>query len=280
MPKVMGGLFLLAAVFTVLFLPGGTLSAYGQEPLSVSGITEPIKDVKLSATVAGTISAIFLDEGMVTRKGDVILELDKKLEALEVERRRFIWESKAELDAANARVSTLKSLLEATRELFDRTGSVSKEELEKMALDYELALAEKRRLEAAEERERIEYEMARETLGRRSLISPVQGTIIKLFLAPGETCEQNQPLVHIVDTSKGRFICNVEEWIGRTLRKGQSVDLKIRTGTKSVAKKGTIVFVSPVVDPASGLLEVKAEFDNRDGSVRPGIAGTMLLKAP
>ena len=41
---------------------------------------------------------------------------------------------------------------------------------------------------------------------------------------------------------------------------------------------GTVVFVSPVVDPASGLLEVKAEFDNKEGEVRPGIAGVMLLK--
>jgi RND family efflux transporter MFP subunit len=272
--------FLFTAVFALPFLTWETSSAKAKEPISVTGITEPIRDVELSATVAGTIAAVFMGEGMVIKKGDVILELDKKMEAFEVERRRIIWEGKAELDAAKAKVSTLKSLLEATRELFERTGSVSKEELDKLALDYELAVAEKRQLENAEERERIEYEMAKESLHRRSLISPVQGTIIKLFLDLGETCEENQPLAHVVDTSKGRFVCNVEEWIGRTLRKGQIVNLKIKTGMKSVARKGTIVFVSPVVDPASGLLEVKAEFDNRDGKVRPGISGTMHLKAP
>ena len=274
-----GGI-LPALMISVSMILWGASSSFGQERLSLSGITEPIKDVTLSATVVGTISAIFLKEGMSVKKGEALLELDKKAEELEVERRKLLWESKAEVEAAAVRVTTLKSQFESTRELFKSTGSVSKEELEKMELDYELAVAERKRLEIAEERERIEYEMALENLSKRNLVSPIHGTIIKLFLDVGETCEERQPLVHVVDTRRGRFVCNVEEGIGRTLRNGQSVDLKIRTGSESLAKKGTIVFVSPVADPASGLLEVKAEFDNQDGSVRPGVAGVMLLKAP
>jgi len=269
---------LLAILVVLPFSPWGASSSYGKEPVSVSGITKPIKDVTLTATVVGTVSTIFVREGMAVGKGAAILDLDKKLEALEEERRRLIWESKAEVRAAAARVSTLKSLLASTRELFKSTGSVSKEELEKMELDYELAVAEKERLESAEERERIEYEMARESLRKRSLISPIQGTVIKLFLDEGEGCQENQPLVRVVDASRGIFVSNVEEWIGRTLRMGQMVDLKIRTGNESIARKGMIVFVSPVADTASGLIEVKAEFDNQDGLVRLGVSGSLLLR--
>ncbi len=271
--------WVLAALLMVFpFSLWGASSSRDKEPVSVSGITEPIRDVTLSATVVGTVSTIFLREGWAVRKGEIILELDKRLEALEEERRRLIWESEAEVRAAAARVSTLKSLLESTRELFTNTGSVSKEELEKMALDYELAVAEKERLESAEERERIEYEMARESLRKRSLISPIQGTVIKLFLEEGEACEENQPLVRVVDASRGIFVSNAEEWVGRTLRVGQAVDLRIRAGTGFIDRKGTIVFVSPVADPASGLIEVRAEFDNQDGSVRLGVSGSLLLR--
>jgi RND family efflux transporter MFP subunit len=269
---------LLAFLIVLLFSHWGASASYGKEPVSISGITKPIKDVTLSATVVGTVSTIFLREGMAVGKGEAILDFEKKLEVLEEERRKLIWESKAEVRAAAARVSTLKSLLESTRELFKSTGSVSKEDLEKMELDYELALAEKERLESAEERERIEYEMARESLRKRSLTSPIQGTVVKLFLYEGETCQENQPLVRVVDAGRGIFVSNVEEWIGRTLRMGQTVDLKIRTGNESIAKKGEIVFVSPVADTASGLIEVKAEFDNQDGLVRPGVSGSLLLK--
>jgi RND family efflux transporter MFP subunit len=243
---------LLTLMASVSLCVGGASTSYGQEQLSVSGITEPINDVTLSASVAGMISAIFFKEGAHIKKGQSILELDNKLEELEVERRRLIWESKVEVDAASERVVTLKSLLNSTRELFESTGSVSKEELEE----------------------------ALENLHKRRLRSPIKGIIIKLFLDKGEYCEPGQPLVHVVDTSRCLFVGNVEEWIGRTLRKGQSVDLKIRTGSKSITKKGTIVFVSPVVDPASSLLEVKTEFENGDGAVRPGISGVMLLETP
>ena len=102
--------------------------------------------------------------------------------------------------------------------------------------------------------------------------------MVKLFLDEGETCQERQPLAQVVDTGRVLLVGNVEEAIGRTLRKGQVVDLKIKTGNDAVAKKGAVVFVSPVVDPASGLLEVKIEFDNPDGSVRPGVAGSLILR--
>lgn len=265
-------------LFLFIFLLWSAAPGFAKEPLSVSGVTEPIRDVTLSATVVGTISAILVKEGMTVKAGAAILELDKKLEELEVQRRKLIWESKAELEAAAARVATLKSLLDATRELFNSTGSVSREELDKLALEYSVAVAEQKRLDSGEERERIEYEMARETFRKRSLISPIQGTVIKLFLDEGETCQEKQPLAQVVDTSRGVLVCNVEEAIGRNLRKGEAVDLRIKAGNGTVTRKGTVVFVSPVVDPASGLLEVKTEFDNQDGLVRPGVAGYLLLK--
>ena len=255
-------------------------SPYAGERISVSGITEPIKDVTLSLTVPGMIEKIYFKEGDHIEEGQTILALDDQLETFEVARRKVIWESKAELESAQARLCTAKSLLESTRQLFESTQSVSGEELEEKELEYKLALAEEKRLEIEEERQRIEYEMSLENLRRRRLVSPIGGVIIKLFLEEGETCEAEQPLVHIVDTDRCRLVCNVEESLGRCLRKGQTVELSIRTGSKSIREKGTIAFVSPVVDPASSLLEVKAEFDNDDGKVRPGIVGYMLLRAP
>jgi RND family efflux transporter MFP subunit len=269
---------LLTVVLMISFFTVQADPCWGKDPLSISGSTEPIGDVTLSSTVVGTIASIRVREGMPVAKGAVILELDSKLEELEVGRRKLIWESRAELAAAEARAATLKSLSESTRELYRTTGSVSREDLEKLELEYRIAVTEKERLDAAEEREGLEYEMAKEALQKRSIRSPFQGTVIKLLLDVGESCQENQPLVQVVDTSRGIFVGNAEEWIGRTLKKGQPVDLRIKTGNESVIRKGTISFVSPVVDPASGLLEVKAEFDNVDGLVRPGISGSLILR--
>ena len=248
-----------------------------QERLSISGITEPIRDVTLSAIVSGRIAKIFFKEGDKIDKGATILELDKKLEKLEVERRKLIWESKAELNSAEAQVSTLSALLKSTRELFDSTGSVSKEELEIQELEYNVAVAEMQRFEIAEERERIEYEMALENQRRRKLVSPVSGVIVKIFLDEGESVEPGESLVHVVDIKKCLFVSNVEEQLVRSLKKGQQVRLLIGNDSFAINKKGVIAYISPVADPASGLLEVKVEFENNDQSVRPGVAATMQL---
>ncbi len=261
------------AALSVLFVSAPANRVYAAE---VPGITEPISDVTLSATIGGTISKIFLKEGATVQKGAVILEMDKKIDELEVERRKLIWDGKAELEAAAARVKTLKWMVDSNLELFKTTASVSREELEKIQLDYELAVAEKKKLEAQKERERVEYEMAGDSLRKRSILSPIQGTVVKIYLDEGEGFQENQPLVHVVDTSRAIFTANVEEWIGRSLIKGQTVSLKINAGKNTVFVQGTLVFVSPVVDPASGLLEVKAEFNNSNGVVRPGVSGFLL----
>jgi multidrug efflux pump subunit AcrA (membrane-fusion protein) len=61
------------------------------------------------------------------------------------------------------------------------------------------------------------------------------------------------------------------------LEVGASV--KIVLGHEVVVRQriAEVVFVSPVTDPSSGLVEVISEFDNPDGSVRPGITGRMLF---
>jgi RND family efflux transporter MFP subunit len=272
-----GFFFLLVAGVSLL----GTMpSPAVAQQISVSGISMPIQDITLSATVDGTIGKIYFKEGARVRKGQTLLTLDNRLEALEVERRKLLWENKAELESAVARVETLSAQLRSTRELYESTHSVSKDELDQLELQYKLAVAEQKRLEVEEAREKIEYDMARENLAKRSQISPIVGTIIKLFLETGESCEANQPLVHVVNTTRCLFVCNLEEWAGRLLKAGQKVDLRIKTGKETVDKKGTVVFASPIVDPASGLLEVKVEFENADGAVRPGVAGFLLLQVP
>lgn len=260
----------------VLFLSGPGPALAG-EPVSISGITEPMEDVTLSLDASGMISAIHYKEGALVKKGKVILELDSKLDLLEVARRQLVWESKVELNSSIFQAQTLKSLYDTTKALYENNKSVSQEELLKIELEYKLAVSERERLKIVEQREKYEYQMAVVNLEKRKLVSPITGVIIKLFFSRGENIEVRQALVHMVDTAKGRFVCNIEEKIGRGLKRGQIVKLKIKSGSGSVMKKGKVSFVSPVVDPASGLFEVKVEFENFNRTIRPGSSGWMLL---
>ncbi len=248
-----------------------------ENKFAITGIVEPIQELTLSLSAEGKIAKIFLKEGDVIKKNDIILTLFKKLEELEVKKRELIWESKAELNAAAERVETIGLILKSTEELYESMASVSKEELDEKRLEHKLAISEHKRLKNAELLEKIELLMAKEILNKKILRTPIKGTIVKLFLKEGENCKENEPLVKIVDTTTCRFICYLEEQIGWKLKSGQSVKLKLQTGSEPIVKDATIVFVSPVVDPASSLMEVKIEFNNEDGAVRPGVEGSLIF---
>ena len=224
------------------------LSAQASEA-SFAGITEPFLDVTLSASVPGIITAQKVREGDVVKEGAVLFELDKKLEELEVERRKLVRDQRW-------------NDFDGTQKLFKTTKGVSKEEVEKKEAEYKVAA--------------VEQEMAAEQLRRRQVFSPLSGTITEIMLDVGEACQSYQPLVRVVDTRRCYFVANIEAQHVARLTLDQTVKIEIETGAGSSAVQGRIVFLSPVVDPASGLQKIKALFDNTENKIRPGVSGRIL----
>ncbi len=253
------------------------LPAAGAAGATVPGITEPVHDSLLSAAAAGMVQKIHFKEGDVVSQGAVILQLDSTLEELEVERRRSVYESRVELDAAEHRANVLRADYDSTKRLFERSQSVSRDEFEKKELEYKLAVAERDRLAAGKERERIEYEMAREQLARRAVVAPFNGVITDLRIERGEACEPRQPVVRVVDLSRGYFVANVTPNLTGGLIAGGRVALRIETNDAIREVAGTIEYVAPVVDAGSGLRRVKVAFDNPDGLIAPGAIGQMAI---
>ena len=242
------------------------------------GITEPYKDATLSATVSERVLAIHCDEGEFVHEGTVILELEREEETLEVDRRRLIAESKVEVTAAGQRLETFQLDLEATRQLYETTQSVSREELLQRELECKLAEAELEGLLIAEEREEIEYRIAQVQLEKRLIRAPFDGVIVKIHPEVGESCNPQDPLVRIADITKCRLIVHLEASVSRQVKEQMSVRIRIDGLSNPSILPGTVEYISPVVDPSSGLREVKVLFDNDDGHVNPGMTGTLLLK--
>ncbi len=275
-----GIVFKIACVALLVVFAVSPGDVQAREKIAIAGLTEPINDVLLSFETDGKIAKIYFKEGDRVEKGATIMALNKWFEELEVQRNKLIWEGKAELKSAVVREKTLKALFESTRELYEKTRSVSKDELVKLELDYKLAAAEHDRLEITEKREGIEYDMARAKLDKLVLRSPVAGIISEMVVDEGESCEPRQPVVRVVDTSRCMLVCNIEASLGIRFKEKQAVDLEIQAGAGSILKKGKIIFISPVVDPASGLYRVKAEVENKNHEIKPGVEGFLLISAP
>lgn len=250
------------------------------EPLRISGVTESVRDITMSVPEEGIIAKIFYEVGDTIAKNEPVLELENRREQLEEQRRKLVWKSKAELLSATQKVATLEKIVASSKKLYESTQSISKEDLDLQQLEYDKAVSELNQIKIAEEREELEYKIAAENYQRRIIKSPIDGVIVKLLNDVGEYVEPGQQLLQIVDQHKCFMVCQLEEGVGRSLQKGQKVDIEVKAGGEWAKKTGAIVFVSPVVDQASGLLEVKLDFDNSDGSIRPGVPGVMLVEPP
>jgi len=244
---------------------------------SIAVITEPFTAVTLAAPVIGQVEKRVAEEGDRVDKGDVVLILENLSESIEAERLKIVWEDKAGLEASKLRERILKNVFESSKTLYEKNGSVSFEEMQRSELDYQLSRADRKRLEVEEKQEKLAYELAVSIREKRFIKAAISGIITKIHLKEGEGCELNQPLVEIVDATKGLVVANVTESVGRNMKTGQKVNLSLRIGKGVVNKEGRIFFISPVVDPASGLMEVKVEFDNKDGEIRLGVAGTLSI---
>lgn len=228
-----------------------SLRSLGADANWVTGITEPIKDVTLAFPIVGVVGARPLEEGAIVRKDQVIIELDKQLEELDLERKRLARE------LAASELERLKSL--AQRNAI----SVSKEEIEKKRSEFEIA--------------KVDHELAAAVLKRRQLISPIDGQVAQFYKDVGEKCEDQQPVVRIVDTRRCHLVANLEPRLAQSLRLNQKVRVEVLVGDSPVTVEGTLIYLSPVADAASGLLRIKAVFENPEGKIRPGIAGRLRI---
>lgn len=247
------------------------------DPNFVSGIVEPFVDVTLGLFVPGRIDKILFTEGQRVREGGVILYLEKQQEELEVMRRKMIWQNRAELRSAMATVLSLTGTLEANRRLYTETRSVSKEELDRLNLQWETAVSERDRLLVQEKREKVEYDMAIKTLESRILKATVGGVVERIYLKEGEIYQNAQPLVRLINSDRCLLTLNLDDTRSYYLQQGMIVDLLINAGESEIAMKGVITKVPLVVDPASGVMQVKVVFENRDGRIKPGVTGRMRL---
>lgn len=226
-------------------------TGFAAEPTWVVGVTEPVKDVTLAFPIVGVVGARPLQEGASVRKDQVVIELDKQLEELDLERKRLARE------LAGSELERLKTL--AQRNAI----SVSKEEIEKKRSEHEIA--------------RVDHELAAAVLKRRQLISPIDGQVAQFHKDVGEKCEDQQPVVRIVDTRRCHLVANLEPRIAQSLRLDQKVGVEVQVGDSTLTLEATLIYISPVADAASGLLRIKAIFDNPGGRIRPGVAGRLRI---
>ncbi len=277
----------LASVATMLCVVG---SSTAQESIPLEGaILKTIETTTLSAQVAGTIRELKANEGDRVSAGQLLGRINDEAVRLELEQLRIqeeIANRKQTNDinrrlaekgqqvaqteyqralTANARVPNTYPINEIDR--LKLVADQAKLEVERAAYEQELAGME---VTLAKGNYRKTYEL----YTRHQVTAPTAGVVVAVEKRTGEWVEPGSDLLRIVRIDRLR----VEGFISAAHAQQKLVGKTATITTSDDSIKGTVVFVSPDVNPVNSQVRVFIEIDNANGKWRPGLRVDVHIK--
>lgn len=260
-----------------LWLCLSLLLPLGTNAKSFSGLIYPLHDITMSAGVSGLVMKRAVLPGQAVRADQLLLQLDDRLQSIESNRRRVIFEDQSELQATQDRLRILDTLLNDARAVFNSTGSISKDELLRLEAEQLASKGRLAQLIEQKKREQLDYDSAEGDRLQRHITAPISGVVTKVIPQVGEWAKAGDPVLHLVDTSVAILRLAVPHNPATALKVGAQHLIKLESGSSVAEVTGQIKFVSPVADPASGLVQVEISFSNPGRRIKTGIKGTIEL---
>jgi multidrug efflux system membrane fusion protein len=253
------------AVRTPAAIPVSVAAAVQQDvPVRLRSIgnVEPYSTVALKARVDGQIVAVNFGEGQEVRKGETLFRIDSRpFEAALKQAEANVLRDTAARDQARSQERRYQELLEKN--------FVSKEAYAQIRTNAETAEATFKASQAALENARLNLEYC-------TIKSPLDGYVGKVLLQAGNLVKANDvnPLV-IINQVRPIYVnfAVPEQSLPEIRRYRAAAPLAVEvaaSGADQPLASGSLAFVDNAVDPSTGTIRLRAQFDNRDAALWPG----------
>lgn len=235
-------------------MPPEATARTAQAGLTVSSNLMVEQEVSVTTRVSGVVDAIAADRGEVVKKNQPLAVLDQR--EFNLDRR-----------AAEETLAVAKADHERAEELF-RQGLASKAELEQKKSRHELAA--------------VELERAKLVIDRSVIRAPFDGLVADRFVRVGEKVllDEHKPLFRVMALEPLLARAYVPAAALGSLKLNDEVAVSAAE-FPDVKVAGRVSFVSPVVDAASGTIQVLVKVP-RDAKriLRPGLAVKLAFAPP
>jgi membrane fusion protein (multidrug efflux system) len=227
-----------------------------EEKIGGTGELEAPDRAVIAAEVDGRVTEVRVDEGVHVQAGDVLLEIDPEKRRLDADAARAgERDAIASFEVAQREYARAKALHEQ--------GIASDSLLDQRAT--ELSRAQARRDSAQAQRG-----VAEKLLRDASVRAPFAGLVARREISRGDYVRPGESLLEVVALDPIEVEFSVAERDSARVEPGQPVYVNVDPypGEKFV---GSVSAVSPVIDPATRTMRVKARIPNADGRLRPGL---------
>lgn len=240
---------------------------------AISGALEPSRQASLRAEIGGPVVEVRVEPGQRVGAGDLLLRLDDT--AL-----REAFRSAESAVRVNREQADLGRRNLERAERLTTTGAIADQSVEqarasRMAADAGLADAESR------------LTAARQQLQKAEVRAPFAGIVSVRPAGAGDVVQPGTPLVTVIDPTSMRLEAAVPLEALDSIRVGLQVDFSV-PGYQSRRFAGTVIRVSPSVDPVTRQLPVTVSVPNPGGALvgglfaegRVAVRGTRALAVP
>lgn len=218
--------------------------------------------VELRPRVSGVIESIEFTEGSRVDQGDLLVKLDPRPFAAEVNR------LKAQRDAAKAALKQAE-LEERRSSSLRKNKAISAEEADARIFQAQQRRAELASVEAALEAARLNLEFT-------EIRSPLNGNTSNAFIQPGNTVNANASvLTNLVSTEQVHAYFDIDERTWNAQFADVTADTQLAvylqlTGEDDYDHMGVLDFIDNRVDFNTGTLRVRGTFPTDSNKLRPG----------
>ena len=230
--------------------------------LSAIGNVEAYQTVSIKARVDGQIVEVKFREGQPVTKGELLFRIDPRpYQSTLRQAQANALRDKAARDQAASQAKRYQELLDKN--------FISKEAFAQIRTNAETA-------EAVAQASRAALENARLNLEYCTITSPLDGYVGKALLQAGNLVKANDvnPLVVINQVKPIYVNFSVPEQNLPEVRKymalGSLAVEVVPTDPGAARTVGQLIFVDNAVDPSTGTIKLRAQFDNQQAELWPG----------
>jgi len=257
--------------------PAASSAAPADNHYTASGPIVVENQVDVAAQRGGVVTQIFVEPGTRVRKGQLLATLDDRQVSADLEASRAKTAStEADLNNWKAEANVLEADLRRARKMWDAK-LITEEQFEHAqfkaeADQWDVKRVEQMLINAGDTQRSLELE-----LEKTQITAPFDGIVARRYVRVGQTVARDERLVWVTATGPLRVRFTLPSRFVNQLKLGQRVAVTVADGNPALEHPARVIQMSPVVDPASGTIEVLAELTGGAPDLRPGMQADVHL---
>lgn len=227
------------------------------ELLPLTGTATSPRSSPISTKVEGYVEQILVEEGDVVKQGGVLVELDKELAEIELQRIQAL------INEAVTREKELKRQRDEAKELVGQR-HIS-------ATTFKAAKAEVDINATVIERLRVEYKRQQAIVKRHIVSAPFTGVITERMIEKGQWIETNTALVELTQIEKLRVEVPVPQFYFSRIQPDTPVSIRF-DALPDQELVATVSIKVPISQTATRTFPVMIDIDNSAQLIAPGMS--------